>query len=713
MGFLNPFLLFGALTAAVPLLIHLWSRRQAATVEFSTLRFLLEAHRKTVRRLQLEQWLLLALRALVLVLAALALARPILHAGGWLATTRDPAAVAIVLDVSGSMSYQGATGVRMELARQRADDIVRSLETGDEVALILMSDSADSLFEPPTTELADVRQAIRSTEVTARSTRPEASIELALSLLDRSSLRHRELYIVSDFAQTGWDSLALDTQDVKTYLVHVGDAETANASIVSVELSAPQPVVNLPSKIAVKVRNWGDAAFSDRTLELLVDDEVRASRVVRLPPRSEIVEHVSHTFDAAGTHRIVARLAEDRLSSDDTRSATASVQGDLDVLVTGSGELYMALALDPERLQSVEGGAAIRPSTAPSSAFAQLDLSARDAVVLVDPTLSDSRDVDRIRSYLMAGGTCIVYLGPSASPAAVGAAPWMPVESEGITRYTPPTKLSLGASPQGTGLTSAAHPLAVFEPQSWLRRTSPDFQAAHRLGARDGSDVLASFADGNPAIVASQFGSGRVIAVNTPATGREWSNLPVTPFFVPLVQQLVFHGTRDLSRPKSSLEVGDVYTRQMGATDPVTVAVTTPRGDTRTIPRSEDGASISFADTGDPGMYRLGPGSGGKASAFAEWFTVAFPADESDLSPASREMVAAALRGGATWLDATTDGVDPDVSAILRERRSGRELWRPLIFAALALLLIESLVSHRIESRKDNLPSSPAPARGA
>ena len=53
------------LTAAIPVVIHLWNRRQQQELRWAAMQFLAAAVRKETRRLRLEQWLLLALRALV------------------------------------------------------------------------------------------------------------------------------------------------------------------------------------------------------------------------------------------------------------------------------------------------------------------------------------------------------------------------------------------------------------------------------------------------------------------------------------------------------------------------------------------------------------------------------------------------------------------------------------------------------------------------
>ena len=74
--FLQPAFLFGALAAAVPVIIHLIYRRRALVHRFPAVRFLLLADKRTARKFRLSQWLLLALRMLAICLLAFSLARP-------------------------------------------------------------------------------------------------------------------------------------------------------------------------------------------------------------------------------------------------------------------------------------------------------------------------------------------------------------------------------------------------------------------------------------------------------------------------------------------------------------------------------------------------------------------------------------------------------------------------------------------------------------
>ena len=76
MAFLNPLVLLGLAAAAIPLIIHLFNFRKPKQVDFSSLAFLRELEKRTMRRMRLKQWLLLLLRTLAIVCLVLAFARP-------------------------------------------------------------------------------------------------------------------------------------------------------------------------------------------------------------------------------------------------------------------------------------------------------------------------------------------------------------------------------------------------------------------------------------------------------------------------------------------------------------------------------------------------------------------------------------------------------------------------------------------------------------
>jgi len=61
---------------AVPILIHLLARRRFRRIRWAAMDFLLDAERRNRRRMRLEEWILLLLRCLAVLLLALLVARP-------------------------------------------------------------------------------------------------------------------------------------------------------------------------------------------------------------------------------------------------------------------------------------------------------------------------------------------------------------------------------------------------------------------------------------------------------------------------------------------------------------------------------------------------------------------------------------------------------------------------------------------------------------
>ena len=83
-AFVWPGLFFGGVVgAAAPVIIHLLVRRRLRRVRWAAMDFLMDAQKRSRRRVQLEQLILLLLRCLAAVLLAALLARPFALPGGW------------------------------------------------------------------------------------------------------------------------------------------------------------------------------------------------------------------------------------------------------------------------------------------------------------------------------------------------------------------------------------------------------------------------------------------------------------------------------------------------------------------------------------------------------------------------------------------------------------------------------------------------------
>src|SRR5687768_516623 len=83
--------------ASLPILLHLLFRRKSPIVQFSTLRFIKTSLQRTAARKRVHRWLLLACRALLLLLLIWAIAQPArMLANQWLSPGRSAVAAVVI-----------------------------------------------------------------------------------------------------------------------------------------------------------------------------------------------------------------------------------------------------------------------------------------------------------------------------------------------------------------------------------------------------------------------------------------------------------------------------------------------------------------------------------------------------------------------------------------------------------------------------------------
>ena len=127
---------------SVPIIIHILNRRRFKVVTWAAMEFLLKAMRKNRRRLEFEQWLLLATRCLLVFLLGLALARPLGCEKSSLAgrVAGRTGLNVIVIDNSYSTAYQAdRPGARTHLdqAKRIAKGLINQLSPGGESVVLI------------------------------------------------------------------------------------------------------------------------------------------------------------------------------------------------------------------------------------------------------------------------------------------------------------------------------------------------------------------------------------------------------------------------------------------------------------------------------------------------------------------------------------------------------------------------------------------------
>ena len=696
MGFLNPIFLLGILAAAVPLIIHLWRRHQAKTVDFSSLMFLLAAYRQNVRRIQLKHLLILLLRVLIIILIALALARPLLKNRFAFAGGRTKTSAVVILDNSYSMGYGGIQGVRFEVAKGMALEIAQSLQRGDSASVILMSDIPDPLFPKLTKDLNQIREAIRRSQISYRATLVPPSLEMAHDILEASNDPNKEIYLISDFNRNGWTgwNRVPNRSGARVFLLPLDDEVTDNISIEEVRSSNQLIGLGLPLELGVAIGNHSDAPVADTTLTLFIDGQKRRSISPQAGAGESVTLTFTHQFESPGTHTGYLELTADRLPIDNRRYFVLDAYGQIRVLCVGVQTMYLALALNPAVQGQPSTGSSFLPATASIEALEDLTLAEYDILVLADVPGFSARVQQQLQAFMRAGKSVIYFVGDGVDTASYNAfADWLPADVGQPITWQPPVALS--------NYKTDSPIFEVFKGEDFAGQYAPQFYRGLELKPAEDAKIVAQLSDSTPFIIERPIDRGIALIFNVSAAQLDASSLLLNQNFLPLLQQAVLYTKAAQSAHRRNLIVGEPYManyRWSGATTTQITRLEDTTHSSETLSLTEDG-SLTFSGTDVPGIYQVE--GQGRDTLLQDFFAVNVDATESNLQPIPIQEAAERI-GAQTEVISESEALEQTLNTY----RVGVEIWSELLLLALILMLIEGILSNRESAiADDSVPS--------
>jgi hypothetical protein len=701
--------------AAVPVLIHLWNKRRYREVTWAAMEYLLAAMQKNSRRLRIEQWLLLAIRMAIILLVVLAVAGPYLEQAAAPFIAGRPTHKLIVIDASYSMAYRSTEKSRFERAIELAAEIVNNSRQGDSFSLILMASPPRVIVGTPSQSPRDFLLEVQSAKLQhtgAHLPSTLAQVEQVLSAASsQESDLQQEVFFLSDLGRTTWDAAAAADGETRLqvarlaeraqlWLVDLGQPQTENLAIA--DLRSTQSLFTTAREIDFEATVKNFAAQSQRRkIELVVDGQRMSEETVSVPAGGESAVTFRHRFNAPGNHTIEARLAADELAVDDHRWLSVPVKDAIETLIV-NGESnprateYLRIALDPDSGSGRDTGTGgpIRTTVVPETALAEIDLANYDCVFASNVGQFTRGEAQVLKTYVKAGGGLVFFLGNR-----VLADRYNEELGGGRDRLLPVVlEQPVAGSKYSFEPLGYRHPIvAEFRGNEGAGLLQTFIAQYFRMRLTDAQNSQAQVAlgfgtDNDPAIVTEQIERGRVTVVAVPASfesvvagsGYPWTVMPAMPSFQPIVQEILAWTLRGRGSGRNVL-VGE----PIGAAAPLIAANTsitlaTPDGRVEQVRVAADADETrwSFGETWWSGIYDAEAESAGKSH---ESFAVNVDPSESDLAKVSIDELPSGITPLGQWHDA-----DEAASPVLAARGV---FHRPLLYMALALLLIESCLA--------------------
>ena len=709
MSLLAPLYFIGALAIGAPILFHMIRRQPKGQVEFSSLMFLRPTPPRLTRRSRLDNWFLLLLRALALMLLAAAFARPFLRSVTLSEAEVPGRRLVIVVDRSASMQRNGL----WEQVLDQADEVLADLQPADQLAVVAFDQQPQLLLgfdesgklapgqlkvtvhelleeTKPTWLKSELGSALAfagdlavnyesedrvvvANDATAEDINATAEDIEGNAAADQSAtVEDAHLILISDMA-SGSERESLQTyawpKSLRLDVRRVASSQRTNAFAQVMEADAES--AGEVDRVRVRVSNSQDAnesQFSIRwsggagvaepttSVELPVQVPPGQSRVVRMPMpgpgmTSLVLQGDDHSFDNT-RYRVrpepqpYTLLHLGKVAGEPRDSLLFYLQR---IPFDNQRRIVSVETLDPEQLSEVPD-----PLTVP--------------LIVVTEELPEPVAM-RLVEYAEAGGRVLVVLWKQPEAAGFGAT---------INRIAGSDLEFSEAEVDDYAMLSRidfSHPLfrTMSDPQ--FNDFSKIRYWAHRTINNVEPDwiIVARYDDGDPAVLEKNLGEGRLFVMASGWQPNE-SQLALSTKFIPLLFSFLDSGQTGATAER--------YTVGQSIDFPPSdeASITGPAGSAFQYSEQTDRDGID-----QPGVYQFSDGNQARS------FAVNLDESESRTDPFDEE---ALTRFGVVLGKNVTTAQALEGKRQLRDREleSQQRLWQWLLVLALALLGLETVL---------------------
>lgn len=567
MGFLAPLMLIGAVAGSIPLILHFFYRARYKPVPWGAMKFLRLAVEQTSRRLRFQEIVLLILRILLMILLAIALARPVTCSSVTAGKRGEAVDAVFVIDLSYSMNAREGAKTRLDIAKESALKVIDDLPPNSTVQVITCTDRAVAAGPKSPRNLDQARLLIRNLQVTQQSTDFLGGLNEAVSALGRAEGAAKEVYLFSDMQRGGWErqssAIRVKCEEIKAlgtlFLVRCGGQTIHNVAIVDLKPQSDIPHTGARMPFTVIVKNTGTEPVTGLTVTLKVDGQPLdkdAQPIEKLGPGETKPVTLTGKIDQPGWRVLTAEVKPDQLEDDNKFDKIVLFRDKVRILVVDgspndrdpekAGSFFLGHALlpipDEFKLQYH-----VKPTVVKAIDAAPGMLTDKELCILVNAPLGGPGSVpgdfvQRLNEFVKEGHGLLITGGSNVSKDSynrllgMSGSKLLPMEL--ANTFEAPKDKPFFPDPN------------TIDEKSFLARfkySSNDpflqLRESHVLKAvgvvepkdelKDSGRVLIRYNDGRPALISKQYGDGEVLFLTT-AVDKDWgffaTNLTFTPF---------------------------------------------------------------------------------------------------------------------------------------------------------------------------------------
>lgn len=700
MIFLNPAVLLGLLAASIPILIHLLNLRKLKKIEFSTLTFLKELQKNRIRKVKLKQWLLLALRVLIIMFLVFAFARPTLEGVAIGGTTSAAKTTALfVLDDTFSMSVIDQDGSYFNQAKQTIRNLLKNFQEGDEIGLILISDKSSENLNI-TSNLSEFERLIESLNVSYSSGMIHNSLVQAAEVISQSKNFNKEIYILSDF-QSGRlvkedlisDLSQLMDKNTRIYAINYSGRDVFNLSIDKLEVSTAIFEKEKPISFKTTVTNHSSQINNNSVLSVFLGGERAAQQSTSLNPGESKMIEIEAVAKQTGFIEVTAELEDDDIEYDNKRFLSINIPNRIPVLL--SADQQSDLSFINIALQTGNVSDNYKLDIKPTNQLLSTRLEDYNVLFIIGESITSG--FERIKSFIEQGGGVVIFPSSKIN---------MDRFNNLLQNIGLPKAESHIGQPDKTDNptlfqdTDFEHPLLknIFDAQEKKRIESPDIYSYYRIITGASGRNIISLPDGSAFLSEIRIGKGKVLLFNS-ATVLSWNSFPLKGLFPALMNKSILYLATQEQNGRDNFAGEPVNLNIRNARLPqLRIVLPDGREDYINLTGDERGDFLIYQNTKIAGNYEVYYGE----QKFEEISVNTDPAEsitkyysESDIKSYIEK-----INFDGTFIIIEKD---EDPINVILQARFGSELWKYFLLIAILLALIEMTIARNAKKELDGV----------
>lgn len=681
--FINPLMVAaGAGLLALPVLIHLINRWRYRRVRWGAMEFLLQSKKQNQRKLLLEQLLLLLLRTIAVAAIVALLARPFVDPGQLQVLRGERSHHLVLLDDSLSMqdriAQADAFSEGVNILRRLAQEGARQPGT-QALTVLLLSRPDQPLFtqaalDPPF--LPELEGRLEKLKCTHQAGEFLPGLQAALDHL-RQPAASKTLHLISDFRARDWDRSGIyqammqnfSQQHVTVNLLRATPARHENLAVTKLSGDLHVAAVNVPLRISVTIRNFGEQPASNVRLAVLQDGAKLPLSVAveELKPLEEIAREFDVLFTTPGAHRLEVELGPDAFPGDNSRFLSLDLPTALPVLMISGNVADGAAQFLADALAPAKGLTGFAPVIETPEYLRRQPLDKFASIFMVNVPDLPADGLRLLQEYVQNGGGLCWYMGELVKPGFYQEKLF--ADGKGIfpVKLGAIGELKVDESNSTPDLVLSNHPLFRFfqgEENPFVADVAVKryFSVQDETKLPTQTQVIGRLRNQAPLFIEKAYGRGKVLACLTTA-GDAWTNWPQNPSYV--LTQLELQKYLDRNQPASvpyvtgeAIEISldpALYRNQVEVRTPdprnvtrLNVTPQVPAAREKAEPKTGKETAAApllqekFAETDLPGIYTVVRFRQDETSE-TQLLTFNVPTSESETSLASSEQLRSAL----------------------------------------------------------------------